>query len=90
MNPEHIAVTATVVTIIVQAIKPTGIPPSFLPVIGLLVGVGVGITLTVGTRTSVTRCSIVPSGRSRSWVADTPSGCRCHSIRGHSSRRGSN
>ena len=54
------------------------------------VSVGVGITRTVGIRTSVTRCSVVPSGSCRSCVAVTPNSLRCHSIDGQISSFGSN
>ena len=52
--------------------------------------VGVGITRIVGTRVSVTRCNVVPSGSTRSCVAVTPQSCNCQSIVGQISRFGLN
>ena len=67
-----------------------GTAHDMLLVLPSTVSVGVGITRIVGIRTSVTRCSTLPSGRSRSWVAVTPQSWRCQSMRGQISRRGSN
>ena len=45
MNEQHLATVTVAVTMVVQAAKAIGIPSSFLPVVGLLVGVGVGVTM---------------------------------------------